>query len=86
MQRLAKDAGLVDIAIDTWTLTSRDFGFLNEAGELDAWTDATLAAGEVTMSGVEEWFEGLRQADQRGELFGSIKGFTVVGTVPEEDD
>jgi ubiquinone/menaquinone biosynthesis C-methylase UbiE len=86
LNRLAREAGLVDIDIDTWTLTSTEFAFLNEAGELDAWTDAMQAAGETKATAVEEWFEGLRQADEQGELFGSITGFTIVGTVPERDE
>lgn len=85
LHRLANDAGLVDVDVDTWTLTSTDLAFLNEAGELEAWTEAMEAAGEVTASAVEEWFEVLRRADERGELFGSITGFTVVGTVPEPE-
>lgn len=86
LNRLARDTGLVDIDIDTWTLVSTEFAFLKEAGELQAWTDAMQTAGEVTATEVDEWFEGLRQADEQGDLFGSITGFTVVGSVPEPDE
>jgi len=83
--RLATDAGLVDLDVDTWTLVTTEFGFLREAAELDGWTDAMRAAGEATETEIEEWFEGLRRADERDALFASITGFTVVGTVPERD-
>jgi ubiquinone/menaquinone biosynthesis C-methylase UbiE len=86
LQRLARAAGLVEVDIETWTLLSTEFAFLNQAGELAAWTDAMQAAGDVTAAAVDDWFEGLRRADEAGELFGSITGFTVVGTVPEHDD
>lgn len=85
LYRLAKEAGLVDVDVDTWTLVITDLGFLREAGELDDWTDAMQVAGEVTATEVEEWFEALRRADEREVLFGSITGFTVVGTVPERE-
>lgn len=83
LYRLARETGLADVDLDAWTLISTDFAFLREAGELDAWTDAMRAAGDVSATEVEEWFDGLRGADERGELFGSITGFTVAGTVPE---
>jgi len=85
LYRLATDVGLVDIDLDAWTLVSTEFAFLKEAGELAAWTDAMQAAGEVTATEIEEWYEGLRQTDERGELFGSLTGFTIVGTVPDKE-
>lgn len=86
LYRLAREAGLDDINIDTWTPISMDFAFIKEAGELDRWTDAMQAAGEVTETEVKEWIEGLRQADEQGLLFGSLTGFTVAGTVPERTE
>ncbi len=85
LYRLAREAELLDIDIDTWTSVSTDLAFVKEAAALDAWTDAMQASGEVTATEVEEWFEGLRQADEQDALFGSLTGFTVVGTVPERE-
>lgn len=84
LHRLATGAGLVDVDVDTWTLTSTDLAFIEEAGGLEAWTDAMVAAGEATEAEVEAWFDGLRRADERGSFFSSITGFTVVGRVPGE--
>ncbi|PSQ16920.1 hypothetical protein BRD00_09040 [Halobacteriales archaeon QS_8_69_26] len=84
LYRLATDGGLVDVDVDTWTLTSTDLAFIEEVGGLAAWTESMVAAGEVTEAEVEEWYEGLGAADERGSFFSSITGFTVVGTVPGE--
>lgn len=78
----AREVGLVDIAVDTWTPTTTDFGFVKQAGRLDTWTDAMVAAGVVTESEVEDWYAGVERADEEGRLFGALTGFTVVGTVP----
>lgn len=85
LYRRARNAGLVDIDIDTWTPISTDLEFISEAGSFDEWTNAMQSAGEATASEVEEWLDGLRRADQEDLLFGSVTGFTVVGTVPESD-
>lgn len=83
LYRYAREAGLTEIDVDTWTPVSTDLAFIRQAGELDTWTDAMRAAGEVTESEVEQWYQGLEQADERGMLFGSLTGFTVAGTVAE---
>jgi ubiquinone/menaquinone biosynthesis C-methylase UbiE len=82
---LSREVGLTDVDVDTWTPTSTDLDFLVQVGELDAWTEAMVAAGAVTAADVEEWFEGLRRADDRDALIGSVTGFTVVGTVPDPE-
>lgn len=82
LYRLAREAGLDDIDIDTWTSISTDLAFLKEVEELEAWTDAMQATGEVTATEVTEWFEGLRRADKRGVLFGSITGSLSPGQYP----
>lgn len=82
LYRLAREAGLDDLEIDTWTPVSTEFSFIKEVEELEDWTDAMQAAGEVTETEVNEWLEGLREADEQDALFGSITGYTVAGTVP----
>lgn len=82
LYRHAREAGLTEIDIDTWTPVSTELAFIREAGRLEAWTDAMQAAGEVTPAEVDDWYQGLEEADEQGVLFGSITGFTVAGTVP----
>lgn len=79
----ARQVGLVDIDVDTWTPTSTDFSFINQAGRLEAWTDAMVATGAVTEDDVADWYAGVEQADEEGHLFGALTGYTVAGTVPD---
>lgn len=83
LYRYACEAGLADIDVDTWTPISTDLSFIKQAGTLDDWTRAMVADGVVTEAEVKEWYAGLEQADEAGQLFGALTGFTVAGAVPE---
>lgn len=83
LYRYAQEVGLREIDIDTWTPVSTDFSFIEQAGNLDAWTDAMVADDVVSEADVEDWYAGLERADGKGQLFGALTGVTVVGTVPD---
>lgn len=83
LYRFAREAGLTGLDIDPWTGVSTELDFIAEAIDLDGWTATMEANGVASSQEIEAWRSGLREADERDQLFGSLTGFTVVGTVPD---
>lgn len=79
---LARRTGLVDLDVDAFVFPTTDFGFLEQMGDLETWTDALRAGGAASDDEVEAWFAHLREADEADRFFAAMAAYTVVGTVP----
>lgn len=79
LYRLCREAGLREIGIDSFLLTTTDFEF---AFEMTGAEDALSADSGLDATAVETSIKSLRAADDADRFFGSVPAYTVTGVVP----
>jgi SAM-dependent methyltransferase len=82
LYRLFKQAGLLDVVIESPSLALTDYATARIMLLLDESAEAALAAGIITSAEFNTWRAGLEQAHRDGVFYASIGGVVASGQKP----
>jgi ubiquinone/menaquinone biosynthesis C-methylase UbiE len=80
--RLFKQAELQAVTVTSMGIILTDFGLAGPLMHLQSSVEAMVRQGELTSAEATGWLDDLRAADQRGQFFSAVGGFTVAGQKP----
>jgi len=83
---LARAEGLTEIEIDPTTVVLTDFELASEVLYLEGRLAEMQDAGVLSSDRADRWLEAVQSAGTDEQLFCSVTGYTVAGTVPLDDD
>lgn len=82
LYRRFQEAGLEDLAIDPFVITTTDFESVYEMAEIDVWLARLEEANEINSDRIATWTSTLQRADANGSFFASLPAYHVSGRVP----
>lgn len=80
--RLFKQAGLQAVTVTSMGVILTDFSLAGPLMHLQSSVKDMVQQGELTSAEATGWLDDLHAADQKGEFFSAMTGFTVAGQKP----